>query len=108
MKLRLQGSSLRFRLDADEVHELVETGRVYDRVVFGPHEDLEYAVETHDDEEIAIVRSPGRIIVLLPRTDTEDWAYNDVIGFEAEAENGEDGLTITVEKDLPCEHPSNA
>ena len=104
MKLRIHGSSIRIRLSDDEVHILAETGSVEDRIVFDPEESLVYAVEIHDDEEIAVIRAPGRIAVLLPKSDVEEWPYNDVVGFEAVADNGADGLTILVEKDLPCEH----
>lgn len=104
MKLRIQDSSIRIRLSGDEVHVLAETGRVDDRLVFDPDESLIYAVELHDDEEIAVMRAPGQIIVLLPRVDVEDWPYDDVVGFEAVADNGAEGLTILVEKDLPCKH----
>jgi hypothetical protein len=104
MKLRIQGSSIRIRLSEDEVHVLAETGRVEDQLIFDPEESFTYAVEVHDDEEIAVLRGPGQIAVLLPKSDVEDWPYDDVVGFEAVADNGAEGLTILVEKDLPCEH----
>lgn len=102
MKLRIFGNSIRLRLQQGEVHELAETGRTEDRVVFGPDERLVYAVETHNDDEIALVRAPGEITILLPADDVDDWAYSDLVGFEAEADNGEDGLSILVEKDFSC------
>jgi hypothetical protein len=102
MKLRIRGDSIRLRLQRGEVYELAETGRVEDQLVFGPAERLVYAVEMHDDAEVALVRSPGEITVLLPAEDTQGWAYSDQTGFEAVADNGEDGLTILVEKDFSC------
>lgn len=104
MKLRIHHNSIRLRLDHDEVRELADKGRVEDRIVFGPEAALVYAIESHTDEEIALVRATGEITIRLPEADIKEWAASELVGFEATAENGESGLLILVEKDLPCEH----
>ena len=90
------------RLQQGEVDELAQTGRVEDCLVFGPNERLTYGIETHEDDEIALVRSPDDITVLLPGEAVEEWAYSDQTGFEILADNGEEGLTILIEKDFSC------
>ena len=102
MKLRIRGNSIRLRLQRGEVVQLAESGRVEDRVVFGPDEQLVYAVESHRDQNIALLRAPGEIAVRLALEDVTEWAESDQVGFEAIADNGEDGLTILIEKDFSC------
>jgi hypothetical protein len=105
MKLRIRGNSVRLRLAVGEVQELAETGRIEDRLVFGPSDQLVYAVEAHRDDDIALVRGPGEIAVRLPAEDIAKWADSDQVGFETMADNGEGGVRILVEKDFSCLTP---
>ena len=107
MKLRIQSDSIRIRLGEKETRELVSNGRVEDVVVFGPEEKLRYSVEAVDADEILVVRGPGLISIQLPSADILGWPDNDTVGFGTVADNGEGGLHVLVEKDLPCEHPPN-
>ncbi len=102
MKLRIRGNSIRLRLQQSEVAQLVTQGRVEERLVFGPDEHLVYAVESHPDPNIALLRAPGQITVRVSVEDIAEWAESDKVGFETLVDNGEDGVHILVEKDFEC------
>ncbi|HEV2386097.1 MAG TPA: hypothetical protein VGS20_02470 [Candidatus Acidoferrales bacterium] len=108
MKLRIEGNSIRLRLNKRDVAELTRTGQVKEAVDFNPAEDnrLVYLLEV--DPEASRVQADyqqGRLVVRLPRLLAREWMESDRVGVEGERRLGKAGtLKITVEKDFPCQH----
>lgn len=101
MKLRLQGNSIRLRLNRNEVAEFVETGRIQDAVHFGGGAVLAYAVEVSKEAHFPQAFFDGTVILItLPIDDAQDWARSDRVGISARDHQ----LSILVEKDFQCLH----
>lgn len=108
MKLRLDETSLRLRLEPEEVTKFAATGRLETAVPLGPGAagQLWYSLERDDAAAALTVRpEPGRIRVLVPAAQAAAWAGSDEIGLRAQLEVAENQfLLILVEKDLGCAH----
>ena len=105
MKIRMQGNSMRLRLTQSEVNSLEESGRVEERVNFGPS-TLTYALEKMTSGLISARFADNCITVFLSEAKAKEWASTDRTGFEniAPTEHGE-SLRILVEKDFKCITP---
>ncbi|SDY18183.1 DUF7009 family protein [Hymenobacter psychrophilus] len=108
MKLRLDETSIRLRLDPEEVTEFTATGRLETAVPLGPGDggQLRYSLERDADVPTLTVRQePGRIRVLVPAAQAMAWAESDEISLRTKLEVAENQfLLILVEKDLGCAH----
>ena len=90
MKLRIRGNSIRLRLTRSEVEEFGRTGKVEEKVDFGPGmRKLKYALEECQDD---------RIRVSVPAEQAREWVRSESVGFESSG----GGLRILVEKDFSC------
>ncbi|HEX8288790.1 MAG TPA: hypothetical protein VF556_12375 [Pyrinomonadaceae bacterium] len=106
MKLRIRRNSLRLRLTKSEVAVIGAGGTVEETVEFCDESSqrLIYALEAS-----AAARNPtavfdaGRITVIIPKTQAEEWARTDQVGIETEKQLGDNrSLHILIEKDFSC------
>ncbi len=106
MKLRIQGNSLRLRLTQSEVEAFRENGRVEEHIRFRPGEYMVYALEASDIVgHLAARYEEGRVTLLAPSAQGATWADTDQVGMEGEQRiEGDEVLTILVEKDFKCMH----
>ncbi len=100
MKLRLQGNSIRLRLNRNEVAVFLDTGHIQDTVHFGGAV-LAYAVEVSKDTPAPQAFFENNAIrITLPVDDAREWARSDRVGISARDQQ----LSILVEKDFQCLH----
>lgn len=106
MKIRIQGNSIRLRLQQNEVAALSTSGSVEDRLAFGPDkatQHLVYRLEAAAISSMTATFADGCVTVQLPETDARDWLSNQVVGFAHEVvTQGDDRIHVTVEKDFKC------
>jgi hypothetical protein len=103
MKIRIKGNSLRYRLTRPEVEQFISAGYVEERINFG-NRSLYYALQRTDQKELSASFADDKITFYLPSTMTENWANNDITGFENNIELPGSGekLFLLVEKDFTC------
>ena len=85
MKLRIRGNSIRLRLGEREVAQLVESGRVAERLQFSvsPGESLTYAiVSSAEAKEIAASFAENEIRVIVPAAAAKEWASSTQVGMD--------------------------
>ena len=106
MKLRLKGNSVRIRLDRKDLRELVDSGRVEDRVTFAPEprHQFSYAVEigAANPGQPGIYYFEGRLTVRITRGDAEAWDGSDLVGFSSEQATEGGAVRVLLEKDFAC------
>ena len=106
MKLRILGDTLRVRLAQQEVAQLAETGRVDQRIHFGPgaEEAITYAVSTSEQHQTIRASLNALVIeVHIPSATVQQWAGSDEVSLRGEQPiDGERTLAILVEKDFKC------
>ena len=101
MKLRLQGNSIRLRLNRNEVAVFLETGHLQDTVQFDGGVVLAYALEVSKEAHAPHALFENNAIrITLPLDDAQDWARSDRVGISARDQQ----LSILVEKDFQCLH----
>ena len=109
MKLRIFRNSLRLRLTKSEVAEIGAGGAIEEKIEFGAElsEQLIYVIETTTNaEKTTAVFDAGRITVLIPRAQAEEWARTNRVGIEAEKPLDDNrSLRILIEKDFSCLEP---
>lgn len=106
MKLRIRGNSIRLRLGQSEVAQLAETGRVNDFVRFSavPESRLTYTLQSSSSAPaISASLSGGEMTITVPEGQAREWADTDLVGLEhAQPIDGEECLSIVIEKDFQC------
>jgi hypothetical protein len=104
MKLRIRGNLLRFRLGRSEVNALGSTGKIEEKVDFGPGQPAFcYSLEKGDDDTFSGSFADGKITVHVPSAIVDHWASSDDIGIEGKQKlNGGTQLEFLVEKDFAC------
>ena len=99
MKLRIRVNSIRLRLTRSEVEEFGRTGKVEEKVDFGPGmRKLKYALEECQGEHVFADYEDDRIRVSVPAEQAREWVRSESVGFESSG----GGLRILVEKDFSC------
>jgi hypothetical protein len=102
MKLRLRHNSIRLRLTRSEVDRLQHSGHVQETVEF-PQTPFIFSLEAASNaERVSASFVEGRLSVAVPREQCRAWASTEEVGIDAEFQ----GLSILIEKDWPCLHPS--
>lgn len=101
MKLRIKGNSIRFRLQQNEVRQLVETGRIAESCTIGPLEILTFELAVAEQFSAGFL---GNILTVnLPVDTVNFWANSDQNGIESSIDNGIDNkLKVYIEKDYAC------
>jgi hypothetical protein len=106
MKLRLNDSSVRFRVTPSEVETLLHCGSLQRATRFGPGADekLVYKIESDPEAaELGCNYSAGTITVTVPAIVLRAWANSDQVGIEAnELITGGVRLNVLIEKDFAC------
>lgn len=97
MKIRIKGNSLRYRLTRTDTSRLAEEGHLREVVDFGIQQ-LFYALQVVDDEQLSATFKDNMITVYVPKRLIQEFADTDKVGFE-----GTHGsLHLLVEKDFTC------
>ena len=108
MKLRIQGNSIRLRIQQQELLALHASGRVIERVEFGvtPAEQLEYVLEQTVIDELSVSFVAGRLVVHIPAAVVAEMVDTDRVGISGEVVLSENKtLSVLVEKDFKCLTP---
>ena len=105
MKIRMQGNSIRYRMNRREVEEFAATRRFESSVQF-PSGTLRYAVECARDAGAPEARFGAEgIVIVLPEHMAADWATGQGVSIAASQPlPGGGTLEILVEKDFQCLH----
>lgn len=96
MKLRIKGSSIRYRLNQLDVAKAKE-GYLEDQVNFAGT-PLVYALQITEGSELTCSYIDNKITLNMPRTAIESFANTDVVGYD----NQDAGVYLLVEKDFTC------
>ncbi len=100
MKLRLQGNSIRLRLNRSDVAEFAQAGRIQDTVDFGQGAFFAYALEISKTGEPRAFLEGNTLRITLAKEDAQDWVRSDRVGISGQDQQ----LSILVEKDFQCLH----
>lgn len=106
MKLRIQGNSLRLRLNQSEVAQFSKTGFVEDRIQFGPGAKFVYTLEASSSlPEPQASYQDSWLRVEIPAAAAKEWYTTDRVSLSGEQpiEAGQ-VLSILIEKDFQCVH----
>lgn len=103
MKIRIKGNSIRLRLSKTDIAELTDEGFVMETTNF-LGSVLSYSVEQNSEIDQLSASFDGRKITLqIPSGFVEDWAINDIVGFEANINTTTNNkLHLLIEKDFKC------
>ncbi len=102
MKLRLTRDTLRLRLTSEEIREFQATGRLEERVAFGPDPDetFRYVLERSPGSAELGARLKGPVItVYVPPALAHAWAPSPEPGAALTNAGAATGLRVIVEKD---------
>jgi len=107
LKLRLLDNSIRLRLTRSEVDAVKDSGRVRGRVRFAGNNTFDYVLESSPaTAEPGAHISNNVLTVRLPEMDVQQWAASEQVSIRsAQLLDGDDQLTILVEKDFQCLAP---
>ncbi len=107
MKLRIRGNSIRLRVTQGELQQIGNREAVSDQIRFGSNDALVYRLQASDQVSVAEARFGGQTIdVLLPAAQARHWAESNDVGISAsQALDGDETLSILVEKDFACLQP---
>ena len=104
MKLRIQGSALRLRLNRSDVEQFRTSGVCAESLRFDSNSQLTYTLETSSRltaMEVQYVQDSIR--VRLPLDMAEEWAGSDRISLSL-SRAGDSGPSLLIEKDFQCLH----
>jgi len=96
MKLRIKGSSIRYRLTQSDM-ERAKEGYLEEQVNFAGT-PLIYALQTTEGQELTCSYIGNKITLNIPRTAIESFANTDVVGYD----NQDGGVYLLIEKDFTC------
>jgi hypothetical protein len=106
MKLRIQGNSLRLRLNQSEVAQFSKTGFVEDSIQFAHGASFSYTLESMSSLSAPQAHyANGSLFIRVPGADATDWVRSDRVGISGDQplETGKH-LSILIEKDFQCLH----
>ena len=104
MKLRIQGNSLRLRLNRFDVEQFRTSGVCAESLRFDSNSQLTYTLETSSQLTGMEVRYLQDCIrVRLPLDVAEEWAGSDRISLSL-SRGGDSGPSLLIEKDFQCLH----
>ena len=104
MKLRIQGNSLRLRLNRSDVEQFRTSGICVESLRFDSDSQLTYTLETSSrltGMEVQYVQNSIR--VRLPLDMAEEWAGSDRISLSL-SRASDSGPSLLIEKDFQCLH----
>jgi hypothetical protein len=104
MKLRIQGNSLRLRLNRSDVEQFRTSGVCAESLRFDSNSQLTYTLETSSQLTAMEVRYVQDYIrVLLPLDMAEEWTGSDRISLSLRSAS-DCGPSLLIEKDFQCLH----
>ena len=103
MKIRIKGNSVRIRLSKSGVAAITGLGYLEEHTSFG-NAKLTYALQRSEEATMMTADfSDNKITIFIPSVLLQDWATNDVVGFDADMPVGNaESLYLLVEKDFKC------
>ncbi len=103
MKLRIKGSSVRFRLTRSDVGTLIEQGQVDEVTRFPAGQSFGYSLK-HNATAKAIEASfhEGVISIVVPTHTARVWAASQEAGIQVNLSVNGLPLAVAIEKDFPC------
>lgn len=109
MKIRIQGHSIRLRLQKKEVQLLFDTGMIQEETQLGSaaQDTWRYALQcAHDVSVLDVVYEPQRLLVQISPELAQELAETDRVGIDHTIErSGVPSLSVLVEKDFKCLTP---
>src|ERR1700756_3800499 len=96
MKIRIKGSSIRYRLTRSDVARAKE-GYLEEQVDFAGT-PLVYALQITEGQELTCSYINNKITLNVPRAAIESFSDTDVVGYD----NQDGGVYLLVEKDFTC------
>ncbi|WP_221390696.1 DUF7009 family protein [Dyadobacter sp. NIV53] len=103
MKIRIHGNSVRVRLSKTEVELLSDQGHLEECTSFGSTHFSYALTQSIEVNELTATFADNQITMLVPATFLEDWAINNIVGFEANMPiNDTEFLYLLLEKDFKC------
>jgi len=105
MKLRIQGNSIRLRLQQREVAQLHDQGHVTESLLLGtgPEDALTYRLERYPGEVVQLRREPTGLLLRLPAAWALELAQTDRVGVDVEVPiTLEIAVRVKIEKDYGC------
>lgn len=97
MKIRIKGSSLRYRLTQSEVAKLRTEGRLEEHTIFATKTFI-YAIETANDDKLTADFIDNKIVLNMPKFMIEELNNTDRVGFDDRSGS----VSLLVEKDFVC------
>ena len=108
MKFRVQGNTIRFRLNRREVEQFQSTGVVSAAVHFPAGSALTYSLVSAG-ESLSAAFDGAEIRIGVPKTMADAWTATDEVGMNGTVSlAGGDVLHIVIEKDFQCLHKGEA
>jgi hypothetical protein len=95
MKLRLDGRSVRLRLNAPEVAQVASEGSISTETVFPDGRVLSVRLEIANVDAVSATFEPNMILVRVPERAGREWSESAQTGIYADA----GGLAVLIEKD---------
>jgi hypothetical protein len=107
MKIRIQGNSIRARLNQTEVARMGAGNAVQEITSFSATSKLVYSVKPSSVPKVNATFDGMNLTIELPLEQVVRWSTSDQVGIGMETENGsQTSLRILVEKDFACLHSS--
>jgi hypothetical protein len=103
MKIRIKGNTLRYRLTKSDVETFCKTGFFSEKTEFATT-IFNYELKVKEGiTQLEADYTNNTITLYFPKEDTENWATNDIVGFEnTYTTSAGAALSILVEKDFIC------
>lgn len=106
MKLRVKGSSLRFRLSKSDVARLAQSGEIAETVYFGsaPDAKFSYALKVSpSNSPLSVDYAEQTVTVSISNEAVSRWAAIETeVGIYGSVDIGREPLELLVEKDFAC------
>ncbi len=103
MKLRIQGQSLRFRLNRKDVEQLRLNGTLQDRLAIDDERGWTYGLHRTSQTTFTLTGTGCELFVGIPASTLQQWLETDLTGLYADVEDSRGGrLALSIEKDFAC------
>jgi hypothetical protein len=97
MKIRIKGSSLRYRLTKSDVSRFSKEGYIEEHCNLAG-QTLTYALQRSTEGTLSATFQDNKITLFMPDVIAGEWVSTDRVGFE----DNYNGLYLLVEKDFKC------
>jgi len=103
MKLRLDKNSITIRIAPEERVELLNTGKLSERILIDQNNSFQFAVSINDQiDAVDASFVSNQLNVQLPKNQAESWLISGQIGLRANIVSSQkSAILLVVEEDLP-------